>query len=85
MNLEQELQEIKERNRRVEGDKAWETSGLRAFVIALVTYVVAVVVLYLVGASKIFLSALVPVLGFYISTLSLPAIKRWWLRKRDFS
>ncbi|MBI4426686.1 MAG: hypothetical protein HY567_03850 [Candidatus Kerfeldbacteria bacterium] len=79
MNLDQELQALKDRNARVEADKAWETSWLRALIIAGSTYVIAGITLQLVGASKPWLTALVPTLGFYLSTLTLPPVKRWWL------
>lgn len=82
MNLDQELQTIKDRNTKVEADKAWETSWLRAFIIAISTYVIAGVTLQLVGVSRPWLTALVPTLGFYLSTLTLAPVKRWWLRKR---
>ena len=36
--LAKELEDIRERNERVESDKAWETSRTRKFIIALFTY-----------------------------------------------
>jgi hypothetical protein len=83
MNLEQEVQALKDRNARVEADKAWETSGIRAFIISASTYVIAGVTLWLIDVSKSWLTALVPTLGFYLSTLSLPPIKRWWIKSRE--
>lgn len=82
MNLDQELQTIKDRNAKVEADKAWETSFTRALIIAVSTYVIAGITLQLVGAGKPWLTALVPTLGFYLSTLTLPPIKRWWMKRR---
>lgn len=81
MNLEQELQAIKDRNAKVESDKAWETSFTRALIIAVSTYVIAGVTLQIVGATKPWMTAFVPTLGFYLSTLTLPPIKRWWLKR----
>lgn len=83
MNLEQELQAIKDRNAKVEADKDWETSYTRAFIIAASTYVIAGVTLHIVGATKPWLTAFVPTLGFYLSTLSLPPVKRWWIKSRE--
>lgn len=82
MNLDQELQAIKDRNAKVEADKAWETSFTRALIIAASTYVIAGVTLQIVGATKPWLTAFVPTLGFYLSTLSLPPVKRWWQSRR---
>ena len=45
-DLEQTIEEIKERNKRVELDKKWETSGTRKLCIAVLTYVVVVIYSY---------------------------------------
>ncbi len=80
-NLENEIRAIKERNLRVEADKAWETSGFRIFTLCAITYVVASCMLYIIGVGSFFLSALVPTAGFFLSVQSLPFIKRWWTKK----
>ena len=77
-DLEERLTEIEVRNRRVESDKAWETSYTRMISIALITYVAAVVLLYTIGADNFLIAALVPVVGFLLSTLTLPIARRWW-------
>jgi hypothetical protein len=77
--LEQELKLIQQRNARVEADKAWETSGTRIVSICCLTYVVAGVLLYLLGTENCLLNALIPTCGFFLSSQSLPAIKRWWI------
>lgn len=79
-HIEAQLQVIKERNLRVEADKAWETSTFRRLLIAAITYVVASLALYIIGAPNFYLGAIIPTLGFLLSTLTLPYIKRWWLR-----
>lgn len=71
---------IEARNRRVEDDKAWETSWLRRGIIAGVTYVCAIVLLTLLGHDAALLHALVPVMGYLLSTLSLPVVKSFWLQ-----
>jgi hypothetical protein len=78
--LDQDIRQIKERNQRVEADKAWETSAVRVASIAIITYIVVVVFLYVIDAANIFLSALIPVVGFILSTQSLPILKRWWIK-----
>ena len=78
-DLEKEIELIKERNHRVERDKAWETSWVRRICIAVLTYLV--VVCYNYGITKldnVFLSSLVPVMGFLLSTLSLKLIRNIW-------
>lgn len=79
--MDNELQQIQERNRRVEHDKAWELSKTRRGLIALITYIVAVIFMYRIGVSEPFVNALVPAGGYVLSTLSLPFIKSWWISK----
>ena len=79
--LEKEIGALKERNRRVEAEKAWETSSFRTSSIAAVTYVVAATVLYSIGVANFLLAALVPTAGYLLSTLSLPAVRTWWMRR----
>lgn len=76
-DLDQRLQIIEQRNQRVEADKAWEVSWVRRGVIAGVTYMCALIIL-----KGEWVSALVPVIGYIVSTLSLPAIKKMWIKQR---
>ena len=78
--IEQELTQIKERNVRVQADKAWETSVFRKIAIAVITCILASLVLYFIGIQNFYLSACIPTLGYLLSTLSLPAIKKWWIK-----
>jgi hypothetical protein len=79
--LEQEIGLIKQRNIRVEADKVWETSAFRIVSIMVITYIIASFVLYFIGANNFLLGALVPTVGYFLSTQSLPFIKRWWTNK----
>ncbi len=79
MDVNKEIKEIKQRNKRVELDKKWETSWTRKILICIITYIIVVIYSYLINEYKnIFLSSLVPVLGFIISTLSLKFIRKIW-------
>lgn len=81
-DLEKEIKEIKQRNKRVELDKKWETSLTRRLCICLLTYVIVVIYSYLISkTSNIWLSSLVPVIGFTLSTLSLKGIRMIWEKK----
>lgn len=81
--LKKEIEKIKERNKKVEEDKAWETSFTRKFFIALLTYVFVVIYSFLIkNITNIFLSSLVPVIGFLLSTLSLNLIRKIWKNNR---
>lgn len=79
---EERLAKIEERNKRVELDKAWETSFVRIISIGVITYVAAFFALYSIGASKPYLNALIPVLGFILSTQSIPLIKKYWIKNK---
>lgn len=81
-NLEKEIEEIKLRNKKVELDKKWETSGTRKICIGILTYFVVLLYSYCINKiSNIWLSSVVPVIGFGISTLSLGAIRKIWEKK----
>ena len=77
--LENEIEKIKERNKRVELDKAWETSWTRRICIMILTYIVVVLYTFITAKiSNIWLSSLVPVIGFTLSTLSLKLVRKIW-------
>ena len=78
MNFEKEIKKIQERNKRVELDKAWETSKTRKISIAILTYFVMVLVMYSLDMASPFIGAIIPTLGFTLSTFSLDFIKEFW-------
>ncbi len=81
--LEKRISKIEERNERVELDKAWETSWTRKLCIMILTYIVVIIYSYLVqNYDNIFLSSLVPVIGFTLSTLSLKVVRKIWENNR---
>ena len=81
LEIEQRLQAIEARNRRVELDKAWETSWARKIIIFLLTYTVIVIFFFFARLPSPFLNAIVPSLAFVLSTLTIPLFKKWWLSK----
>lgn len=80
--LEKRIVDIEKRNKRVEGDKAWETSTLRKILIILLTYIFAVLYLKIADTTNPFFGAVVPCVGFFLSTQTLDVIKKKWLKKR---
>ena len=78
MDFEKEIKKIQERNKRVELDKAWETSKTRKISIAVLTYFVMVLVMYSLNLDSPFIGAIIPTLGFTLSTFSLDFIKEFW-------
>lgn len=79
--LKKEIKEIKERNQRVEADKAWETSWTRKGLILILTYFVIVIFFTVTGLGNPFINAIVPTIGFFLSTLSVPFVKYLWLKR----
>ncbi len=78
--MEKEIELIKERNRGVEIDKAWETSNTRRIIIAFMTYIIIVIFLLLINAPSPWLLALVPTIGYILSTLTLLIFRKWWVK-----
>ena len=80
------VEDILQRNSRVEMDKAWETSATRRVIISLMTYVIALVwLVYVEGDPHPFINALVPSLGFLFSMMSIPFVKNWWIERNTGS
>ncbi len=82
MDLKKEIEKIKERNKRVELDKQWETSLTRRILIVILTYIVVVIYSFSIDKiNNIFLSSLVPVFGFVLSTMSLNGFRKIWEKR----
>ena len=80
--LEERINKIEKRNKMVEGDKAWETSTLRKTLIILMTYVFAVLYLKIADTTNPYFGAVVPCVGFFLSTQTIKIVKKHWLTKR---
>lgn len=81
MNIEEEIEKIKERNKKVEANKAWETSVTRKIVVTLLTYFVMILVMHALKMPQPFVGAIIPTLGFMLSTVSANLVKRLWISK----
>lgn len=80
MDVEEEIRKIQERNRRVEGDKAWETNTARKILIFIFTYVAIAAYFFFMGLPDPWLNAVVPAVAFVLSTLTMPYFKKIWLK-----
>ncbi len=80
--LEDRITKLEARNRRVEGDKAWETSWARRASIMVLTYLTVVFYMGYVVHINPWINALVPVIGYGFSTLTISRLKSLWLRRR---
>ncbi len=81
-NLEKRIAVLESRNKRVDGDKAWETSVMRRFLISVVTFVIIGLYLTWLDVRQPWLHAVVPSVGFLLSTLAIQKVKQLWLKNR---
>jgi len=79
-DLENQINEIKERNKRVEIDKAWESSWCRRIVILVLTYLIVLSFFVLIKSERPYINAIVPTIGFGLSTLTIPVLKKIWIK-----
>ena len=81
--MEERIKNIEVRNGRVELDKAWETSWMRRGLVALFTYLALGIYLRAVGIGRPWLNAIVPTIGFLLSTLTLPWFRKMWEKLKN--
>jgi hypothetical protein len=77
--LESRVNAIEKRNQQVELDKAWEGSWTRKLLVIAFTYFSISLYLYFIVGIDPWINAIVPALGFLLSTLTLPYFKKWWI------
>ena len=78
--LEQRIAKIEARNSAVELNKAWETSWTRKVLIAVFTYLAIALYFQFVVRIEPWLNAIVPTVGFLLSTLTMPFFRKIWER-----
>lgn len=81
--LEKRITKIEERNKKVETDKAWETSLVRRLLLILFTYLAIGFYLSAINIPNAWLNAIVPAVGFLLSTLTLPFFKNLWVKYKN--
>ena len=80
--LKEEIKAIKLRNQKVEASKTWETSLTRRTSVAVLTYVLVTLFFYITKVERPLQNALMPTLGFLLSTMTLDILKSKWLQSR---
>lgn len=78
--LEGEIEKLKGRNKRVEADKSWETSLTRRGLLIIFTYLAIGFYLSAIRIENPWLNAIVPSMGFLLSTLTLSYFKNLWIK-----
>ncbi|GBE19610.1 hypothetical protein BMS3Abin17_00334 [archaeon BMS3Abin17] len=77
--MKDKVKSVINRNKRVEADKAWETSYTRRTILTIFTYLAIGVYLNAINIPRPWLNAIVPAVAFMLSTLTLPYFKKIWL------
>ena len=81
-HLTEEIESLKARNTRVEAEKRWEISWQRKLGIIVTTYFVMILVFSSLGNSSPFLNAIIPTLGYILSTLSMGWMQKLFLHQK---
>ena len=80
--LEKRIVNIENRNKKVEADKAWETSSTRKILLTFFTYFSIGTYMAVINVNQPWLNAIVPSIGFMLPTLTLHYFKNFWLKNR---
>ncbi len=77
--LEKRIKVIEDRNKRVESDKAWETSYSRRILIAVFTYLLIGILFAYMKLEKPWANAVIVAAAFLLSTFTISIFKKLWL------
>lgn len=80
-SIEERLEAIEARNRKVEADKKWEGSNYRRLLIMTITYLLIGTYMVILGVNRPWLNAVIPTTGYALSTLTLGLVKQWWVKR----
>lgn len=78
-SLNEEINKIKDRNAKVEAEKAWEISIMRKVFIMISIYVIIALVMLFLNFDKPFLNAIIPTCWYLLSTLSISILKKRYI------
>lgn len=74
---------IDARNKNVEVNKAWQASRVRIISITILTYVIVSLTMEFLHFDQPFTAAVIPTIGYFLSTLLLGVIRRQFTAKLD--
>lgn len=81
-NLEKRISAIEKRNKNTELDKSWETSLTRKVLLIIFTYFSIGLYMQAIQVDRPWLNAVIPSIGFLLSTLTLPFFKKIWIKRK---
>lgn len=79
--LEGRVAALEARNKRVEADKAWETSWTRTFLLMAISFMVVWCYLRYIAHDTPWKDAILAALGISVSTLTIQIAKNKWLQR----
>ena len=82
--LQEEVDHINQRNVEKDRGKEFETSYTRVIFLMTITYCTLFGYMSFIKTNHPSLDAIVPTVGFNISTWSLPYIKEWWVSLKEY-
>ena len=77
-SLDERISRIEKRNKEVGLNKSWETSWTRKILLFIFTYLSIALYLKFIVNIDPWVNAIVPAIGFLLSTLTLPYFKTLW-------
>jgi len=83
--VEKEIEALKQRNFEKDRGKEFESSYTRVIFIMVVTYWTLFGYMAIIKTNQPFLDAIVPTVGFNISTWSLPHVKVCWIKLQHWT
>ena len=78
--LQTEIEALQQRNFDKDRGKEFESSYTRVFFLMFVTYWTLFGYMYIIDTNNPWLDAIVPTVGFNISTWGLPVVKEYWIQ-----
>lgn len=79
-SLQNEIDNLKDRNKRVEAEKAWETSWQRKISILIITYILMSLIFFTLENPHPLTNAIIPTLGYFLSTLTFWVLQKQFLK-----
>jgi hypothetical protein len=83
--MKKQIRDLRYRNYTKDKGKKFEGSYTRVGFIMIITYITLSWYMYLIGVGAPFLNAIVPTVGFNLSTWSLPSVKKAWMAFYDWN
>ncbi len=78
-SLKKELDTLHDDIRTLKIQQDWNTSVLKHGLVIFMNYLIMLILMYILNIESPFISALLPTLGYAITSISLNSIKKYWI------